>query len=420
MHKDMTDNENLLDRTSCSTFLSQPSSSILCTSKNMKNTTNDDVGVYHDDDHFASIDPVDLELFAASLVCDQTTNETLLYTSSSDVPLTTSKDWLPENSDDLCCIHNGHFKCPFCGELLCENDHSHSMHGGNDTGGCSPRLKNELTSFGHLSVSSLRQEILARVNSLLIETAIEHRQHQEVLDDYYYDKLLPRTWSPRSTTSGTSPLREFSDLSSADDDEQISKGETTGTNDDCSRAKASISLLLARGKWQRQSCRLSNATGDITSSISTKGTSNRTTTSKKIGKPTKYDVLFGKGTRSNCHPGNQDYLRVVEQYQKEYRAARSLEEKRHVSSAVVSTIYERGGRFLKLDPRTKQWYVASFESARQKACQALRERPPMGATRSSHFVFMQSQATTTTTTTKRAGYCYYHCPKEAILYDFCI
>ena len=56
-----------------------------------------------------------------------------------------------------------------------------------------------------------------------------------------------------------------------------------------------------------------------------------------------------------------------------YRVTKDKEEKTDLSRCVVEQICARGGRFVKLDPLTRHFYVLTNDEARIKTAQALRE-----------------------------------------------
>lgn len=88
---------------------------------------------------------------------------------------------------------------------------------------------------------------------------------------------------------------------------------------------------------------------------------------------TQKDVLFGRGGRSNHHPGNKTYRDIVTNQQKHYRGC-DKNEKTKVAQAIVDHIQnEVGGRFLELDRDEKRWFLVPNVVARRKVGQALRE-----------------------------------------------
>ncbi|CAJ1959269.1 unnamed protein product [Cylindrotheca closterium] len=85
------------------------------------------------------------------------------------------------------------------------------------------------------------------------------------------------------------------------------------------------------------------------------------------------DILFGRGGRSNHHPGNKIYRDVVTEKQPYYRNC-DKNEKTKVAQSIVDMIHDHhGGRFLELDKETCRWYVVPNVVARRKVGQALRE-----------------------------------------------
>jgi hypothetical protein len=88
--------------------------------------------------------------------------------------------------------------------------------------------------------------------------------------------------------------------------------------------------------------------------------------------PTERDVLLGRGGRTNNHAGNKRYLEAKERIQERYMAA-SKQGKTVISQDLVNVVHAWGGRFLKMDTTTEQWYEADEIVARKKASQSLRE-----------------------------------------------
>jgi len=89
--------------------------------------------------------------------------------------------------------------------------------------------------------------------------------------------------------------------------------------------------------------------------------------------PTELDVLFGRGGRSNHHPGNKRYHEEKLRFQPRYKAADRVATT-SISQEFVDAVHIWGGRFLKLEEGTKdKWYEVTKIEARKKASQALRE-----------------------------------------------
>jgi len=86
--------------------------------------------------------------------------------------------------------------------------------------------------------------------------------------------------------------------------------------------------------------------------------------------PTDDDVLFGRGGRSNKHPGNARYRREVERLEKGYKAG-TKSEKRRIIEELIQAVQSRGN-FLEKD-KQHGWYVVDGDAIRKKVWQALRE-----------------------------------------------
>jgi hypothetical protein len=88
---------------------------------------------------------------------------------------------------------------------------------------------------------------------------------------------------------------------------------------------------------------------------------------------TNSDVLMGRGGLSNNHVGNKLYLEHKKTLQARYEAALK-DDKTAISQELVDWVHSQGGRFLKRDDFTKQWYQVTSHQARTKASQTLREK----------------------------------------------
>lgn len=88
-----------------------------------------------------------------------------------------------------------------------------------------------------------------------------------------------------------------------------------------------------------------------------------------------HDVLCGRGAGANAHIGNINFRSLVGNYQKSYLSSKPLQ-KSYIAEEIMSQIISRGGRFLKReDPKNSNfWYVIDHKAAKDKICQALRER----------------------------------------------
>uniref|UniRef100_A0A7S1GN30 DUF6824 domain-containing protein n=1 Tax=Cyclophora tenuis TaxID=216820 RepID=A0A7S1GN30_CYCTE len=87
------------------------------------------------------------------------------------------------------------------------------------------------------------------------------------------------------------------------------------------------------------------------------------------------DVLSGRGGGTNVHPGNRHFRDLINLHRRAYLKARK-NDKPAISRAIVRSIRENNGRFLKRDEKTGLWYEIGDDAAREKTSQALRQRAP--------------------------------------------
>jgi hypothetical protein len=85
------------------------------------------------------------------------------------------------------------------------------------------------------------------------------------------------------------------------------------------------------------------------------------------------DVLCGRGARSNHNSGNKRYRLVVSEMKASYRTTEAKTRKTDLSRAIVDHVCQYGGRFLKKDSHTGNYYILTKAEARKKTSQALRE-----------------------------------------------
>lgn len=88
-----------------------------------------------------------------------------------------------------------------------------------------------------------------------------------------------------------------------------------------------------------------------------------------------YDVLSGRGGGTNVHPGNRNFRDLINLHRRAYLKARK-NDKPAISRAIVRSIRENNGRFLKKDEKANMWYEIGDDAAREKTSQALRQRAP--------------------------------------------
>lgn len=86
-----------------------------------------------------------------------------------------------------------------------------------------------------------------------------------------------------------------------------------------------------------------------------------------------WDVLCGRGGKSNHHSGNKRYRHVVSEMKNMYRQTEAKQVKTDLSRAIVEHVCNYGGRFVKPEAATGRYYVLDKAEARKKTSQALRE-----------------------------------------------
>ena len=98
---------------------------------------------------------------------------------------------------------------------------------------------------------------------------------------------------------------------------------------------------------------------------------------------TEHDVISGRGTAANNHPGNIKYREIIEKWKPTYRSLGKKEKlQKHEFSILIKQEVERcGARFLARCPyHVGSWVLMSPALSRRKCSQALRE----GKTKSAH------------------------------------
>ena len=99
---------------------------------------------------------------------------------------------------------------------------------------------------------------------------------------------------------------------------------------------------------------------------------------KQIITPHCNDVLSGRGAGINQHPGNECYRALIKRAKLNYLNTRPATKKKIIHDIIdaITTAQSPPGRFLKLDPKTGLWECITFEEAKKKTGQALREDAP--------------------------------------------
>jgi hypothetical protein len=92
-----------------------------------------------------------------------------------------------------------------------------------------------------------------------------------------------------------------------------------------------------------------------------------------VDKVLEWDVLCGRGGKSNHWSGNKRYRQVVSEMKAMYKNQDDKSAKTDLSRAIVDYVCNYGGRFLKKEGYTERYYVLTRAEARKKTSQALRE-----------------------------------------------
>lgn len=93
-----------------------------------------------------------------------------------------------------------------------------------------------------------------------------------------------------------------------------------------------------------------------------------------IKTPKQTDILSGRGAGVNLHPGNVYFRDLIAEHKHEYLASDPGEKKRIIRRIVQAALSR--GRFMKQDPQSELWICITFDEARKKVGQALRENAP--------------------------------------------
>lgn len=87
------------------------------------------------------------------------------------------------------------------------------------------------------------------------------------------------------------------------------------------------------------------------------------------------DVLSGRGGGTNVHPGNRNFRDLINLHRRAYLKARK-NDKPAISRAIVRSVRDNNGRFLRKDDKSGLWFEIGDDAAREKTSQALRQRAP--------------------------------------------
>jgi hypothetical protein len=94
-----------------------------------------------------------------------------------------------------------------------------------------------------------------------------------------------------------------------------------------------------------------------------------------IENPADMDVLSGRGSSVNYHPGNQIYRELVHEHKGAYVACAKAQ-KSGFAQLIVAEMRKQGSRFLSYNDQTMLWEEVEDKKAHLKAQQALREVAP--------------------------------------------
>ena len=87
--------------------------------------------------------------------------------------------------------------------------------------------------------------------------------------------------------------------------------------------------------------------------------------------PTMLDVLCERGGRSNHHPGNKEYVKLIRNMAHLY--PEELNKKGDFTQSIVRKVKGWGGRFMKRKDKSNEWFEVDDEFAKKKVGQLLRD-----------------------------------------------
>ncbi|CAB9496267.1 expressed unknown protein [Seminavis robusta] len=92
--------------------------------------------------------------------------------------------------------------------------------------------------------------------------------------------------------------------------------------------------------------------------------------------PADTDVLFGRGGKTNKHPGNQQYLELVAEHEVQYMSCTKRKFQKLMSLCIIHYLRMQGARFMEKDTKSGKWKTVLLSRCREKVSQRLRERIP--------------------------------------------
>ena len=92
------------------------------------------------------------------------------------------------------------------------------------------------------------------------------------------------------------------------------------------------------------------------------------------GKPTKDDVVAGRGGGSNNHPGNDDYWKIILANRESYKTSKTNGDKTRLAEEILDFIKSKNGRFLQKEKgEMERWFLLTDKVAISKVKQTLRD-----------------------------------------------
>jgi len=86
------------------------------------------------------------------------------------------------------------------------------------------------------------------------------------------------------------------------------------------------------------------------------------------------DVICERGGKSNRHAGTKRYRGMIEKFKPLYQSMTAKTAKTNLSRKIISQIQKNGGRFLKKDEESQEYFVLSPVETTKKVSQAMREK----------------------------------------------
>ena len=180
------------------------------------------------------------------------------------------------------------------------------------------------------------------------------------------DMLLAYHFETALTISDSGSTEEEKPSGSLEEDPYRSNGNDTNTS-------TIISSSIPRSTKSRTPSLSSRPSPPTTPKKRARGYEELEPTEKTYVPYNENDILFGRGTRSNSHPGNKAYRRKFVKDQPVYKK-RDAPGKRKMIEATVAWVKKvQKGRFLFFEEETGRYYIASDEQAEEKVKQFLRE-----------------------------------------------